>query len=213
MIPLLLLVTGCLPACAPPKQSPDAGNFPVVIPFSLDRAGSKAAVEFELPNAPDPYLSDQSLRPVFIGVRRVENKGGGNAGLKEWMRRADYMLREQLPIRLAVERWEHGTWRPVALQEQRSTILQSEPSRYWYEPVAADGIVMRLSRTTPDHAELTVVGHAQEDKAYDTFQIVRIDPPAPGRYRLQAESLQDHPAIHGLTFELVVSHYHRFGIR
>lgn len=210
--PLLMLAAMGLSACTPHKPSPKADNFPVVVPFALDRAGSKVTVEFELPNALDPHLPEPTLRPVFIGVRRVEDKGGGDAELKEWIRRADYMRREAIPIRLMLERWDQGQWRAVVLHAQHDNIDRST-GNVWYEPIADDGVVSDLQRVTPDHMELIAVGKKQDDKAYDTFQLVRIVPPTPGRYRLQAESLQDHPAIGGLVFELLVSHHYHYGIR
>jgi hypothetical protein len=202
-----------LTACAPHKTAPKAGNFPVVVPFALDRKGSTVTVEFELPDARDPYLEASALRPVFIGVRRVEKKGQGEADLKKWMRHNDYMERNPVPVRLVLQRWEQGKWQPAAMQEEHRIILQTEPSRYWYEPIAANGIVPRLTPADPDHTELIAIGQRKEDKAYATFEWARIVPPTPGRYRLRVENLQEHTAIRGLTFELLVSHHYHYGIR
>jgi hypothetical protein len=201
-----------LTACAPHKTAPKAGNFPVVVPFALDRKGSTVTVEFELPDARDPYLEASALRPVFIGVRRVEKKGEGEADLKKWMRHNDYMERNPIPVRLALQRWEQGKWQPVVPHEKHSNIQRST-GRVWYEPINSDGIVPRLSGADPDHMELIAIGQSQDDKAYATYQFVRIVPPTSGRYRLRVESLQDHSAIQGLTFELLVSHHYHYGIR
>jgi hypothetical protein len=48
-----------LAACAPHKSALKAENFPVVVPFAIDRAGSKVTVEFELPNALDLYFKER----------------------------------------------------------------------------------------------------------------------------------------------------------
>jgi hypothetical protein len=75
---LSVLLLAALAACAPHKPAtPKANNFPVVVPFAIDRAGSKVTVEFELPNAIDPYIQEPTLRPVFIWVRLTNRDQGG----------------------------------------------------------------------------------------------------------------------------------------
>ena len=215
MRPINALVLGValsLMACAPHKSAPKAENFPVVVPFAIDRAGSKVTVEFELPNALDPYFKEPILRPVFIGVRRVEDKGGGAAELKEWMRRSDYLQRNTVPIHLAVQQWNQGRWVPVALHEMHDNIVHGQGS-VWYEPISDTHIVSRLRRLSPDHTELQAIGQKREDKVYDTYEWARIVPPTPGRYRLEIESQQDHSNIRDLTFELLVSHNYQHGIQ
>ena len=198
-----LLLNGCAPHKAAP--SPQAGIFPVVVPFAVDRAGTKLALEFEVPYALYPDAPKPSLRSVFIGVRRVEEKGGGKEELKEWTRRNDYLQRESVPVRIKLERWEHGQWTPATMIEEHQDI-QPGAGRYWYEPVSSDGVVQGLNPADPDYMELQAIGQRQKDKAYATYEFVGLSPPTPGRYRLEIESLQDHPAIRGLTFELLVSH-------
>ncbi len=199
-----LLLNGCAPHKAAP--SPKAGIFPVVIPFAVDRAGTKLALEFEVPYALYPDAPKPLLRSVFIGVRRVEDKEGGRKELQEWTRRNDYLQKEPVPVRLKLDRWEHGQWTPAAMREQHREI-QPGPDRYWYEPVSDDGVVPGIDYTDPDHMALEAIGQRQKDKAYVTYEFVRISPPTPGRYRLEVESLQDHPSIRGLVFELIVSHH------
>jgi hypothetical protein len=203
-----------LTACAPHKTAPKGGNFPVVVPFALDRKGSTVTVEFELPDARDPYLEASALRPVFIGVRWTYKDGDlmTEAESKTWDRQYDYLSREQIPVRLVLQRWEQGKWQLAAMQEEHDNIERST-GRVWYEPIAADGIVPGLTPADPDHMELAAIGQDQEDKAYATFEWVRIVPPTPGRYRLRVESLQEHSDIRGLTFELLVSHNYHYGIR
>lgn len=213
---LVLCVALSLMACAPHRSAPKAENFPVVVPFAIDRAGSKVTVEFELPNALDPYFKEPILRPVFIGVRRVEGKGGGEEELKEWMRRSDYMKRESIPVRLVLQRWEQGQWAGVTLYEQRNKFridLEDVPGKgIRFAPLHEDGIVSYLGPVDPDYMELNAIGQDQEGKAYALFHLAQIMPPTPGRYRLEAKSMQSHPAVQGLRFELLVSHHYHYGI-
>jgi hypothetical protein len=205
-----------LTACAPHKTAPKAGNFPVVVPFALDRKGSTVTVEFELPDARDPYLEASALRPVFIGVRRVEEKGGGEAELKEWMRRGDYMQLNPIPIRLILQRWEQGQWVPVVLYEQRNKYridVEGGPVKgLQFAPFRDDGIVRYLGPVAPDNTELIAIGQHRDDRAYAVFHLAQIMPPMPGRYRLQAQSEQHHAPIQGLAFELLVSHHYHYGM-
>lgn len=68
-----LLLNGCAPHKAAP--TPKAGIFPVVVPFAVDRAGTKLALEFEVPYALYPDAPKPLLRSVFIRVRRVSKDG------------------------------------------------------------------------------------------------------------------------------------------
>ena len=201
-----LLLNGCAPHKAAP--SPKAGIFPVVVPFAVDRAGTKLTLEFEVPYALYPDAPKPLLRSVFIGVRRVSKDGDlmTDAEFKESTRQRDYLQREPVPVRLKLDRWEHGQWIPAGMREQHREI-QPGPDRYWYEPVSDDGVVPGIDYTDPDHMALEAIGQRQKDKAYATYEFVRISPPTPGRYRLEIESLQDHPSIRGLVFELIVSHH------
>ena len=196
-----------LNACAPHKAapSPKAGILPVVVPFAVDRAGTKLTLEFEVPYALYPDAPKPLLRSVFIGVRRVEDKGGGENELKEWTLRNDYLIREFVPVRLKLDRWENGQWTPAAMHEKHEN-SQDRTGRVWYEPIADNGVVQGLDSADPDYMELEAIGQDQHDKSYATYEFVAISPPTPGRYRLDIESLKDHPAIRGLTFELIVSH-------
>ncbi len=59
-------------ACAPHKPAtPKTDNFPVAVPFAIDRAGSKVMVEFELPDPRDPdfRLHDQ-IESACVGSMR-----------------------------------------------------------------------------------------------------------------------------------------------
>lgn len=214
LIPLLMSMAIGLSACAPHKPSPKADNFPVVVPFALDRAGSKITVEFELPNALDPHLPEPTLRPVFIGVRWVSPSGKGSSDeeFRRWVRRKDYLNREPIPVRVMLRRWEQSEWVPVILQEMHDNVGRST-GNVWYEPIAENGIVARLKPAGTDNDALMAVGKYDSSKAYVAHEFVRISPPTPGRYRLQVESLGSHSAIQGETFELLVSHNSHYGIR
>lgn len=205
-----------LAACAPHKTAPKAESFPVVVPFALDRAGSKVTVEFELPKALDPHFKEPVLRPVFVGVRKVGIKKRGHRPTEQefqaWSQQRDYLKQEPVPVRLTLLRWEQGQWQSASLHTPHDNIVNGTVG-VRYEPIAADGIVPRLRPVSPDYMELIGSGQVQEDRDYDVYQLARIVPPTPGRYRLEVESLQDHPTVRVLSFELLISHHYRYGIK
>jgi hypothetical protein len=207
-----------LTACAPHKTAPKAGNFPVVVPFALDRKGSTVTVEFELPNALDPYFKEPTLRPVFIGVRRVSKNGDlmTDAEFQQSRQQRDYLQRNPVPVRLALQRWEQGKWQPVTLYEQRNKFridLEDSPGpRLQFAPFRDDGIVRYLGPSNPDNTELIAIGQRRDDRAYAVFHLAQIMPPTPTRYRLTAESMEHHALLQGLIFELLVSHHYNYGI-
>lgn len=204
---LALLLAGLI-ACrsASTPAQPTADNFPVVEPFAIDRAGSTVTVEFTLPNAMD----GDHLRPVFIGFRAVKTPSRDDAEFQAARKVMHYLDREALPVRVRLWRMEGDRTVPVVPQELH---YDAKADRFWYEPVAADGVVTHHEGTGDDAMELMAIGKFDLNHAYYVHQIARIIPPTPGRYRLQIESLTSHAILHGLRYELLVSHHHAYGIR
>ena len=178
--------------------------FPVVVPFAIDQAGSRVKVAFELPAAWD----DGRLRPVFIGFRAVDKKGGDDAEFQAARQVMRYLDREPIPVRLRVWRLEGGRRVPVVLHELQRIV---EADRSFYVPQESE-ILTHHYATTDDAEEMESAGYWQEGKIYYIHQFARIVPPTPGRYELEVESLASHPPLHGLRYELMVSHYHVKGI-
>jgi hypothetical protein len=211
---LSVLLLAALAACAPHKPAtPKADNFPVVVPFAIDRAGSKVTVEFELPNAIDPYIQEPTLRPVFIGVRRISKSGKlmTDVEQKEWIRRADYLLHDgKIPVRLFLWRYDQGGWQRVILYELHNNRRYGQ-GKFWYEPITDDDTVHELEPASTDNDALLAAGKYDQEKVYDMYELVQIRPPVPGRYRLEVTNLDDHPLLSGPPYELLVSHYYGYG--
>jgi hypothetical protein len=210
---LLLLLLVAVVACAPHKPAaPKADNFPVVVPFAIDRAGSKVTVEFELPNAIDPYIQEPTLRPVFIGLRRISKDGDlmTDEEFQQWRKVREHLLHGELPARVQLWRYEQGDWQPVVLSQSHRDIAKD---RTWYEHLPLDGRIEHLGPGSTDNDALLAAGKYDQEKVYDAYELVRISPPMPGRYRLEVTSLSDHPVLRGSPYELLVSHYYGYGER
>jgi hypothetical protein len=206
---LILLLLVALSACTQPKpEASRAKNFPVVEPFAIDRAGSKATVEFELPNA----LDNGVLRPVFIGFRGIARGGTyTKEELKESMKQTDYMDREAIPVRIRLWRIENGE--PTLTVPKELDEIPGKENKFKYVDISGDGYVIHHDATGHDAEEMMAIGQFDLKKAYFVYQFARITPPIPGRYRLEIESLKTHPMLHGLDYQLIVTHYHAYGIR
>jgi hypothetical protein len=210
---LLLLTLIALTACVPNQPAAQrAKNFPVVVPYAIDRAGETVTVEFELPNAIDPYLEDAVLRPVFIGVRQINKKGTlmTEAERQRWSLQYDYLNGADIPTRIRLLHYDSGRWQPVVLSQSRSDI---RADKHWHEPLPLEAIVNGLVGADMDNDEMMAIGKFDMEAVYNEYEFVQIRPPSPGRYRLEVTNLQEHPVLRGIPNELLVSHYYQRGIR
>lgn len=209
ILPFLAALLGTfLCACAyAPAGEGTAANFPVVEPFAIDRAGSKVSVEFELPDARE----NGRLRPVYIGFRGIDKRGDfSDEEVKVAQGIMRYMEDAPIPVRLKVRRLgAGGREEPVVLQEKHIDMRQ--PTSASLRLVQGDVVTMHRA-TSMDNNEMIDAGRFDENKTYYIHEFVRIAPPTAGRYRLEAESLETHPILHGLRYELIVSHYYEKGI-
>ncbi len=202
---LVAMLAAC--AAAPESAAKDPG-FPVVVPFAIDRAGSKVTVEFELPNA----MEGSRLRPVYVGFRGIGKKGRfTDEELEASIKVTDYMASAPLPVRLELTKLgrQEGD-KPVALHDMQLDMAARNPASYH----ALQGDVATVhGATSMDNAEMIDAGKYDSSKTYHIHEFVRIVPPTPGRYRLEVESLESHTILRGLRYELIVSHYYERGIR
>ena len=198
---LVALMTACGLSGASRQDKP---TFPVVVPFAIDQAGSRVKVAFELPAAWD----DGRLRPVFIGFRAVKTPSKDDAEFQAARQVMRYLRHEPIPVRLRVWRLADGQRVPVVLHELQSIV---EAMQFFYVPQESE-VFIHHDAASQDGSEMMAVGHWQDGKVYYIHQFARIVPPTPGRYELEVESLASHPPLHGLRYELMVSHYHVKGI-
>lgn len=216
-----ILLLGCAmsvaTACTSNTAKPREDGFPVVEPFAVDKAGSKATVEFNLPEAIDP--STGQPRPVFIGFRAV--RGAGMSPESNAM--IGYFDEAPIPLRLLLWRLDGETHQPVLLQKHRWEQDELHRYRSWHEPHPGD-VYKDHNRFTLDVGQAPATLDHDPSKVYIEHEIARIDPPTPGRYRLEVESLEDHPVLHpdrykghpalaSTRYELFVGHYNGLGVK
>lgn len=189
-------------------SSPRPGNFPVVEPFALDQAGSKLTVTFDLPGA----RNDDTLRYVFIGFRAVNAASDGTDEMLESSKKVTkYLLESPLPIRVRLWRTDGPKEQSIDLYDRHRDI---QNLKTWYEK-NPDDIFTHQSAGSTDNGPLIAAGLYDHGHVYYVHEIARISPPAPGKYRLEVESLESHPTLTELKqtlpelrYELLVSHYY-----
>lgn len=217
---LLLLVSG-LSACIPkPQQNANkqssvrtyGDGFPVVKPFDLTKAGTTVTAEFELPDS--SYKGH--YQPVFVGFRTNTKKGGKSATPERWaswMKIVDYIEKQPIPIKVQLWRLEHGKYVPVVLHALHED-LSYRPGRHWYEP-HPNPIFTRNKGAGMDNKALIEIGQLDyQNRVYRPLQIAHIIPAKPGRYRIQMQSMQDHPILNKMPegippmhIDMIVSHH------
>lgn len=204
-----LALAACHHQSAPGSEaSADHTQFPVATPFPLDREGATATVEFTLPNTRD----GGALRPVFIGFQRLGKAGKmTDAEVEAASREADRLATASIPLRVQLEPVGAATAgsHPV-LQEMQPQ--RGADGKYAYLPLQGDVATVHMP-TGEDSGEMLRAGLHDSGTFYLTHEIARIVPPAPGRYRLKVRNLEDQPALRGLPFRLIVSHYQARGIQ
>lgn len=202
MLVCLVLLAGCAQNVAPEPATADR-SFPVVQLFDLTRAGTKVEADFSLPNTTD----NGYLRPVFIGFRSPGPKGRPDTKSGD----LDYFRKQAVPFRIRLWKLEAGKRIPVVLSELQRD-MSVRPARTWYEAHPAD-VFADHNGAGEDVQDLQAIGQYDLNLVYLIWDIARISPPTPGRYHIEIESLQDHPQVAHLNFELLVSHYNARGIR
>lgn len=196
-----------LGACAPPRPTArpaadrTSGPIPVARPFALERAGAAATFDVELPDARE----GGHLRSVFIGVRAVhdprvaERQDVGRRVLR-------YLDEAAIPVRLTVHREVGGAWRPVTLMTMRLDGAGGD-ARYAPHP---DPVFRHHRPAHWDGKQLIDAGLWNVDLAYFEHEFAALGAYEPGRYRISITTLEAHPALEGLPYELVVAHRRRY---
>lgn len=203
----LLLLTACdwfrIPA-------PKADNFPVLVPFPLDKAGNTVRVEFELP----PPNANGNLRPVFIGFRTVAPPPEEQTAEFDAAHTAarKHLVDSDVPIRLKLLRLVNGGKEPPIeiILDENHDIPPSQPGDPWRfeDRPNPSGIFIDHDGAGTDNEELIAAGKYSMELVYIIYRVAIIPMPEPGRYVLEAENMESHEALRGINAELLVSHYY-----
>ena len=195
---ITLAVALLLAACSPELPLSDYGDrFPVAKPFELTRAGGRVEADFELSARSDGTWPDM----VLIGFRTGGPKGRPDMKPDDW----DHIYHEALPLKVQLWRVEGVQRIPVTLLEQRG-IKGSNGIRPFEENTSH--VFIEHGGVGVNATTLEAQCRFNMDFAYLNSEIAIISPALPGRYHLEVESLQDHPQIRHLDFELLVGYFH-----
>ncbi|GAB2505856.1 hypothetical protein [Lysobacter humi (ex Lee et al. 2017)] len=200
---LALVLAACGPARPDARPAADrtAGPIPVVRPFALERAGASATFDVELPDVRE----GGHLRSVFIGVRAVHDPR--QADRQDMGRRVlRYLDQAAIPVRLTVHREVAGAWQPVTLMTMRLDGA-GDDARYAPHP---DPVFRHHRPAHWDGKALIDAGLWNVDLAYFEHEFAALGAYEPGRYRISITTLEAHPALEGLPYELVVAHRRRY---
>lgn len=187
-----------LAACSPRLPLSDYGDrFPVAKPFELAKAGAKVEADFELSARSDGTWPSM----VFIGFRTSGPKGRPDMKAGD----LDYFNREDMPLKVQLWRIEGQQRIPVTLLEQH--LVRASDGTYPFEANTSH-VFIKHSGAGVDAETLEATGRYDMNMSYDTNAIAVITPALPGRYHLEVESLQGHPQISHLNFEVLVAYFH-----
>ena len=187
-----------LAACSPRLPLSDYGDrFPVAKPFELAKAGAKVEADFELSARSDGTWPGA----VFIGFRSGGPKGRPDKKVGD----SDYLRHSDIPLRVQLWRVEGQQRVPVTLIEQR--LMRGSDGTYPYEANTSH-VFTRHGGVRVDVETLIAKGRYDMNMSYATYAVAAMSQMLPGRYHLEVESLQGHPQISHLDFEMLVAYSH-----
>lgn len=202
----LLLAGACDWFRSPP---PKADNFPVVVPFALDKAGNTVRVAFELP----PPTAKGNLRPVFIGFRTVWPPA--KARTPEQARRievaTEYLDKADVPLRLTLTKVDGAGVRPTnVILDDQYTVAPDQPGSPWRHKTRTNpnGLFKRHRGAGADSDEMVRAGRYDINSVYIEYKIAGIPTPSPGRYVIRADNIETHTELTDVSVELIISHYY-----
>ncbi|CAD0306595.1 hypothetical protein [Xanthomonas hortorum] len=161
---------------------------PLTRPVALDKAGTVADVEFDLP-PPGPGAS--SL--LKVAIRLQANEG---AALRA---PSDRLVDEGLAARVNLRNLANG-------ESTQIPLYRIGPAPGTDVPIGADGRVAGVTWSGVDESMLRRVGLIQQGMFYKVLLLAEAHRPAPGHYRLTLELLEDHPRLKGQSVELLLAY-------
>ena len=183
------------PPPAPPLVAPlDAAQaaartqVPLTRPVALDKPGVIADMEFDLP--PPGEMAGSSL---VIGIRIAEETP------KAIVARSSLIVREGLPARVRLQKLDGESRTDVPL-------LRIAPELKKRVALGADGFTPKASPHSVNTGMMREAGLLRAGLIYDELALAYAGSPAPGRYHVVIELLEDRPALKDSPDELIIAY-------
>lgn len=192
----LALLAACNgPTPAPPPVAPlDAAQaaartqVPLTRPVALDKPGMIADMEFDLP--PPGVMAGSSL---VIGIRIAEETP------KAIVARSSLIVREGLPARVRLQKLDGES----RIDEPLMRIAPELKKRV---ALGADGFTTSVSPHSVSTGMMREAGLLRAGLMYDELAFAYAGAPAPGRYHVVIELLEDRPALKDSPAELIIAY-------
>jgi len=163
-------------------------TVPLTRTISLEKPGVVADFEFDLP--PPGELSGPSL---VIGIRISEQTP------KAIVARSSLIVREGVPSRVRLQRVD-GERRTDVLLRRTASDLRTRIE------ISADGFTPGVVPHSVGPAMLRGAGLLKQGGLYQELALAYAGRPAPGRYHLQVELLEDRPLLKDGRTELILAY-------
>ncbi|MCE4372543.1 hypothetical protein [Xanthomonas hortorum] len=199
---LAAAITGLAACGAAPEQatpspaiSQEAAALRTVVPLTrpvaLDKAGTIADVEFDLP----PPRSGAST-DLLLGLRVWAKDAKSMYEIKDLINHGEF------PLTLHLTRVDGA--KPVQIGLTRiSKDLQSRL------PVASSGVVPGTTSTSVDVAMLKDAGLIDRSLVYGVLSLAQMEKAAPGKYRITVGVNTDRPELSAKNVELIVAYFNK----
>ncbi|SUZ26866.1 hypothetical protein CPBF424_06280 [Xanthomonas euroxanthea] len=199
---LVAAMTGLAACGAAPEQSNPAPPIsreaaakrtvvPLTRPVALDKAGTIADLEFDLP-PPRPGASAD----LMLGLRVWAADATSMYKIKDSINHGEFHARLHLtrvdgaaPVQIALTR----------ISKDLSHRL----------PVAESGEVSATTSTSVDSAMLKDAGLLDQRSVYGVLSLAQVQRAVPGRYRLVVELRGDRPDLNEKNVELIVAYFNK----
>ncbi|PKH73141.1 hypothetical protein CXF96_13075 [Stenotrophomonas sp. Betaine-02u-21] len=163
-------------------------QVPLTRPVALDKPGMIADMEFDLP--PPGVMAGSSL---VIGIRIAEETP------KAIVARSSLIVREGLPARVRLQKLDGES----RIDEPLMRIAPELKKRV---ALGADGFTTSVSPHSVSTGMMREAGLLRAGLMYDELAFAYAGAPAPGRYHVVIELLEDRPALKDSPAELIIAY-------
>jgi hypothetical protein len=198
-----LICAVLLSACQEPPPERDPYFFlqpsiPLSQPINFGKAGEKADVTFWVLPSRNDYVAPS----FFVGFRVMVPKDADASSISKT---TGSLNLEVIPLEVSLVRLSPSVvGKCGGRNDQSQSVCESNTGEKIFS-----GVISSKQPTSADFDQMLKKGLVDLRRQYLENELIRVNKPHPGQYRLRLEVLKDNPTIAGFTSELLVATYNK----